>query len=388
MTKGGVFIVSAEPSGDALSVGLTRALRDLAPGLPLHAIGGSAVEAEGFASPIDTAPLAVLGFIEGVRALPTVNRLVHRAAGAILQAEPDLVVLIDSWGFSIRLARALLLGDDRGRKLQRRQIVKYVAPQVWAMRPGRARVLAQSVGHLLALHPFDAQHFEPHGLPTAHIGNPVLDIDHASGDGPAFRARHHIAMTDPLLLVAFGSRAAEIDRLTEPFLETVRQLRAQHPRLSVVAPTHPATRAQLHARLALANSNIILVDETEKRDAYAAADIALAKSGTVTTELADAGVPTAVAYRVSPVTYWLARPIFRAKYISLVNVTANAPLMPEFVQHHLVPDRIAAQLHTWLSDPKAAKSLARALRATAAQMRGRQGNASERAAHEVLDILG
>jgi len=380
----GIYIVSCEPSGDALSVGLVRALRELAPGLEIHAIGGPAVRAEGFDSAIDTAPLAVLGFVEGLKALPTVNRLVMRAAIDIVEVEPDAVILIDSWGFMIRLARTLRLND----KLAQTRLIKYVAPQVWAMRPGRAKQLARAVDNLLALHPFDARYFEPHGLPTTHIGNPVLDTDHAAGNGPGFRARHHIAVTDPVLLVAFGSRRAEIDRLTAPFLETVRKLRARHPRLAVIAPTHPATRAQLEARLALSGADIILVDDADKVDAYASADIALAKSGTVTTELADAGVPTAVAYKVSPVTYWLARPIFRADYITLVNVTADAPLMPEFVQHHLVPDRIADQLHDWLSDPKAAKALSDALRSTTAQMRGTGVKASMRAAHEVLDSLG
>ena len=385
--SGSVYIVSAEPSGDALSVGLIRELRARRPDLAIHAIGGAKVEAEGFTSAIEVSPLSVLGFVEGLRALPVVNALAMRAVQDIVRKKPDVVVLIDSWGFMIRVAKLLKLNGLET------QIVKYVAPQVWAMRRGRTKVLARYVDRLLALYPFDVPFFEAVGLPTDCVGNPVLDVDWAAGDGRAFRRKHRIRASDPVLFVAFGSRTAEIERLLEPFLDTIARVRAKYPNLVVVAPTVPNTAGQLAAKLAVAGDvgrHVITVPshiEGGTRDALAASDIALLKSGTVTTQAADAGVPGVVAYRVSPLTYVAAKLLFRADYISIVNVCANAPLLPEFVQDDVVPERMAAQLMAWLANPAEAKARSEALRAVTGQMRG-EGGANARAAEAVLGCLG
>ena len=381
-----VYLVSAEPSGDQLSVGLIRELRDRAPDLHVHAIGGDAVRREGFTSAIPTEPLAVLGFVEGLKALPVVNDLAMRAVQDIVAKRPDAVVLIDSWGFSIRVAKLLKLNGLST------HIVKYVAPQVWAMRRGRAKVLARFVDNLLCLYPFDAPFFTRHGLPTTVVGHPVLDTDHSAGDGPGFRKRHRISRLDPLLLVAFGSRAAEVDRLTEAFVETIRILKAKRPGLAIVSPIVPATAARLTAKLATMGLNgieIIGVDEDEKLDAFAASDFAIAKSGTITTQLADAGVPTVVAYKVNGLTYHAAKWLMKADYITIANVVADTALMPEFIQHEVVPERMAEVLDGWLDDPRQAASLSEALRAVASRMRGghENGGANARAAAAVLDVL-
>jgi lipid-A-disaccharide synthase len=378
-----VYVVSAEPSGDALSVGLIRELRAREPGLTLHAIGGAAVEAEGFQSAINTTPLSVLGFVEGLRALPMVNKLAMRAVQDIVARRPDAVVLIDSWGFMIRVAKLLKLNGLNTK------IIKYVAPQVWAMRRGRAKVLAQYVDHLLCLYPFDVPYFAAQDLPTQCVGNPVLDVDWGQGDGPAFRRRHKIAASDPVLIAAFGSRRAEIERLTEPFLATIRALKAKRPSLVVVAPTVPETAGMLEARLVsggLTGIDVITVSG-ETREALAASDVGLLKSGTVTTQAADASVPSVVAYKVSPLTYVAAKALFKADFITIANVCAGTALLPEFIQGDVDPDAMATQLDAWLSDPKAAKARGQALRAVTDQMRG-AGGANAKAAEAVLGMLG
>ena len=378
-----IFTVSAEPSGDALNTDLVRHLRALDADVELSAIGGPSLSEVGLHSLIDTSPLAVLGFTEGLKALPQVRALAMQTVQHIVRAEPDALVLIDSWGFSIRVAKLLQLSPWNG------TVIKYVAPQVWAMRRGRAKMLARHVDHLLTLYPFDAPFFVAEGLPTTHVGNPVLDTDYASGSGSAFRARHSIHPLDPVLLVAFGSRRSEIERLADDFVATVELVKAKRPSISVVATTVPATRAQLQAKLHTLGptaQRILLVNESEKLDAFAAADIALAKSGTVTTQLADAGVPTLVAYRVSGLTWWAARKLFKADHVSIVNVAAATELMPEFLQDAVVPTDMAAQLDTWLSHPVEAKRLGEALRAVTNGMRGR-GGAGRRAAEAVLSVL-
>ena len=358
-------------------------MRAREPGLTLHAIGGAAVKAEGFQSAINTTPLSVLGFVEGLRALPMVNKLAMRAVQDIVARRPDAVVLIDSWGFMIRVAKLLKLNGLNTK------IIKYVAPQVWAMRRGRAKVLAQYVDHLLCLYPFDVPYFAAQDLPTQCVGNPVLDVDWGQGDGPAFRRRHKIAASDPVLIAAFGSRRAEIERLTEPFLATIRALKAKRPSLVVVAPTVPETAGMLEARLVsggLTGIDVITVSG-ETRDALAASDVGLLKSGTVTTQAADASVPSVVAYKVSPLTYVAAKALFKADFITIANVCAGTALLPEFIQGDVDPDAMATQLDAWLSDPKAAKARGQALRAVTDQMRG-AGGANAKAAEAVLGMLG
>ena len=379
-----VYIVSAEPSGDLLSVDLIRDLRQLDPNIAILAIGGDAVRREGFYSVLDPSPLAVVGFVEGLRVLREVTHLADMAASHIMLTEPDAVVLVDSWGFSIRIAKQLRQRAFKG------TIIKYVAPQVWAMRRGRAGVLSRHVDLLMTLYPFDVPYFRAEGLRAVCVGNPVLETDYATGDGPALRARHGIDPTDPVLCVAFGSRPGEIARMTQPFLDTVAELRRRYPRLAVVAPTVSDIEAELRSRLLFGNDagkSIIQVPESEKLDAFAAADFALATSGTVTTQLADAGVPTVVAYKVAPLTYRLAKWLFKADYISIVNVVAKAPLMPEFIQDGVDPVAMADWLDGCLQHPTASKKLQAALRAATDSMRITGGEDDRHAARLVLQAI-
>ena len=378
-----VYTVSAEPSGDNLAVGLIRELRARRPYIAIQAIGGETVRQEGFQSAIDTSPLAVLGFVEGLRALPAVNRLADAAVADILAKAPDAVVLIDSWGFSIRVAQRLKTKGYSG------IIVKYVAPQVWAMRRGRAKVLARHVDHLLALHPFDAPFFGAVGLPTEVVGNPTLDTDWAGGDGAAFRARHGIAPDATVMMVAMGSRKSEIRRLhkvfNEAFVKLGFDLQPQRyiPR---VMPVAPGMADFLEKTLWVSWVNYHRFKPEEMRDALAATDLALLKSGTITLQASDAGVPSVVAYKVSPLTYWAARLLMKADYISLVNVCAGRELLPEFVQHEATPDAISAALKHLIENPAARRARGEELRAVTASMRG-EGGASAKVAEAVLRLV-
>ena len=179
-----VYIVAVESSGDHLGAGLIEALLAQSPNLQISAIGGKAMNGRGVGSALDITGLSILGFSEALRAYPLVRRRVREAVALILAARPDAVVLIDSWGFMIRVAQGLKRAGFVG------QIVKYVAPQVWAMREGRSAILAKSIDHLLSIHSFDAPYFEKHGLRVTHVGNPMFDTDLGGGDETALRARY------------------------------------------------------------------------------------------------------------------------------------------------------------------------------------------------------
>ncbi len=377
-----IMLVAAEASGDALGAGLAKALRArLGDDVAFVGVGGPRMAAEGVVSPFDIAELSILGWIEGLRAYGKVKRRVAETAALAERERPDAVVLIDSWGFTIRVAQAIRAARPDV------PLIKYVGPQVWASRPGRARTLAGAVDHLLALYGFDAPWFEREGLATTVVGSSALHIDMAHVDGAAFRARRSIAADAKLLLVLPGSRPSEISRMTPVYEETVRKLKAIDPALEIVVIAAGTVAGDVAGRIATWPFRVHLVDEAEKYDAMRAADVALATSGTVSTELALAGAPMVIAYKIDGLSYQLMKRMVTAKYITLFNVAADDQIAPEYIQHEATPALLASAVGRLLSDPEMAEAQAR--RQTAAlDLMGRGGpDPSELAADAVLRVI-
>lgn len=218
------MLVAGEPSGDDRGAGLARALRgQWGSDIRLVGVGGPRMAEAGVTSLFDMSAISVFGLLEGLMAIPRVRRRAEETARAVVRERVDLVVLINSWGFSWLAARAIR------RLAPKVRLVKYVAPQVWATRPGRARALAGLVDHLMVINSFEPPYFEAWGLPTTFVGNPALHMDFSACDPEGFRRRHGIARSAPLLLVLPGSRPGEVDRLLGPFEEAVRRLKPDHP---------------------------------------------------------------------------------------------------------------------------------------------------------------
>ncbi len=384
-TRQHVFIVAAEKSGDELGAGLARQLREQTGGqITLSAIGGSALAGEGLDSPIDISPLSILGFTEGLKAYPIIMDRVYRTADFIIESGAGAAVLIDSWGFMMRVAKRLRKKGFGGK------IIKYVAPQVWAMREGRSKILAAYVDALLTIHSFDAPYFTRHGLKTIYVGNPVFDMDYQCGDGAGLRSRFGIGPDAPVLCVLFGSRLSEIQKLAAPFADAVARLKREMPDLAIVAPVSDTITEDVLAAAGTypALQDVIMLGENQKLDCFAAADTALACSGTVTTQLACAGVPTVVAYRLNTLTYLIAKRLFKPAYISIVNIAADAALMPEFMQDDCTGENLAAAALAYLHNEEKREQASRALLAQTAKMRGdKTRSSSARAARAVLDLL-
>ena len=379
-----IYVVAAERSGDLLGAGLIRALREQAAHtLDFAGVGGAAMAEEGVESPFDISQLSILGFFEGIRAYPRVKARVADTVEHALAFKPDAVVLVDSWGFTLRVAQALRKADPSIK------LIKYVGPQVFGSRPGRARTLAATVDHLLTIHSFDAHYFEQHGLPVSFVGNPSLERK-LDGDGAAFRRQCGIAEDGEVVALLFGSRPAELERMYEPIVAAAAQLRERRPGLALVIPLAGPIDAAARGRIAedVRLDGAIVVDEKGKADAFAAADIAIACSGTVTSELATLGVPAVVAYKLGWVTWTLIRwlGIVTLKYASLVNIAADEALFPEFIQGECTPDAIAAEAGALLDDADRRADLSQRLKAVTSEMRG-GGRASERAAESVLSLL-
>jgi lipid-A-disaccharide synthase len=328
-----LMLVAAEASGDALGAGLIQALNQQAPAaFTFVGVGGARMREQGVRSPFDIAELSILGIAEGIKALPRVKRRVAEIVAFAQTEKPDAVVLIDSWGFTLRCAQAIR------KAMPGVPLIKYVAPQVWAMRPGRARTLAGTVDFLLALHPMDPPFFEAHGLKTVVVGNPALNVDFSRADPLAFRKGLHIASGDPLVLVLPGSRPSEIRRLMPVFIEVMLDLARQRPGLTLAIPVAETVRAAViaaadHMRVQQPGIRLHLIeDETEKRSAMQAADVALACSGTVSTELAMAGCPMVIAYKAEPLTYLIFKYVASIRHVTLFNIMADKRIAPEFLQ--------------------------------------------------------
>ena len=241
-----IMLVAAEASGDILGAELAAALRRrLGPGVRFVGVGGAHMAEQGVASPFDIAELSILGIFEGVRAYPRVRRRVRDTLALAARERPDIAVLIDSWGFTLRVAQGLRKLDPSIRR------VKYVGPQVWASRPGRAKTLARAVDHLLTIHGFDAPWFEREGLATTFVGNSTLARDVSAADPGRLRAHIAAAAQAPILLVLPGSRPSEVARMLPPFatLFNIAADAAVAPEFIQAACTGEALAAALAVRL-------------------------------------------------------------------------------------------------------------------------------------------
>jgi len=373
-----VFLVAAEASGDALGADLIRALRAREPGLEIAAIGGEAMAAEGAPSAISIEGLAILGFIDGLRAYDRVVKKVAEATGAIIAAKPDAVVLIDSWGFTLRVAQQL---KARAPAIKR---IKYIGPQVWATRPGRAKTLAEAVDHLICIHAFETPFYAPYGLPCTVSGNPAIGR-FVAGDGAAFRARHAIGQEAPFLLVLPGSRNSEIRRVGPTLWRAAALLKQERPNLRVGCVVSGQVAEAVRAS---ALDGVLLIDEREKQAAFAAATVAIAASGTVTTELALAGAPVIVGYKLGWITWALARfVLLKSKYVTLMNVAADREVAPELIQTKFTPERVAAAAAKLLADQSARRAQIAAQNAALDAMGRGEPPAAEIAAGAVLSVV-
>lgn len=372
------FLVAAESSGDALGADLARALREREPDIELAGVGGPLMAEEGIESQADIAGLAVLGFFDGLKAYGRVKAAVDATVKAALAAKPDVVVLIDSWGFTLRVAQALRAAAPQIK------LVKYIGPQVWATRPGRAKTLAATVDHLICIHEFEVPFYAPFGLACTVCGHPALGR-FQPGDGPALKAREGFDADDRVVLVLPGSRVSEVRRVGPTLWAAAERLERDRKNVRLVVV---AARAVRKAVVAQAPPTARVVDEREKEDAFAAASVALAASGTVTTEVALQGTPVIVGYKLGWLTWAVARAfLFKSKYASLMNVAADSEIAPEFIQTRCTPDNIAAAAAPFLDDEDARDEQVRRQDEALALM-GRGGPAAaEIAADAVLGVV-
>ena len=341
-----IYIVTGEPSGDALGGRLMAALSERTQGAVRFAgIGGEHMAEQGIRSLVPLHELAIMGVAEVLPRARLILRRVAETVADIERRQPAALVTIDSSGFTWRVAQRLR------RHGVRLPLIHYVAPMVWAWRGGRARRMARWYDHLLALLPFEPPYFTRVGLACTYIGHPVVESGADRGDGPGFRRRHGIAPGSTVLAVLPGSRRGEVGRLLPPFAGAVATLAERHSGLRIVVPTTETVAEIVGAALkGWAAPALVLRGQQEKYDAFAASNAALAASGTVALELAMARVPSVIAYRVSPLTQAVVRRMVRVQHAHLLNLILGRAVVPELIQQDCTPERLAAAVELLLSD--------------------------------------
>jgi lipid-A-disaccharide synthase len=337
-----VFLIATEESGDRLGANLMKVLRQrLGGAVRFEGVGGQSMAHEGLASLFPIEELSIMGFSAVLRQLPMILRRIRQTADAVTQASPDILVIIDSPDFTHRVARRVRARDPS------LPIVDYVSPSVWAWRPGRARAMLGYVDHVLALLPFEPKVYRRlHGPPCSYVGHPLVEqIDMLRPDADEQRRRHG---QPPVVLVLPGSRRGEISHHLAVFGETLGLLDLP---FEPVLPTMPQLQDVIREGVkSWPVQPRIIVGEQEKKAAFRSAHAAFVKSGTVTLELALAGVPMVAAYKVGAVEAWILRRAIRGSSVILANLVIGENVVPEFLQQDCTAAKLAPALRDILGD--------------------------------------
>lgn len=377
------FLIAGEASGDQLGAALMAGLKILDPQAEFVGVGGPAMQAQGLDSLFPMDELSVMGLMEVLPKYRALKRRIAQTAAAVTEAAPDALIGIDSPDFCLRVAR-LARPDNPDLPM-----IHYVAPSVWAWRAGRAQKMAKIIDHVLAILPFEPPYMQAAGMTCDFVGHPVATEDVAGPDQAAlFRNAHGIAPETPLVLCLPGSRRGEVARLGARFDEALMRLRDRVPEIRVALPTVPGVAGMVREMTRRWPTAPIVIEEAdEKRAAFAAADLALAASGTVSLELAANRVPMVIGYDMAPLSRLIIGFLLRTDTVTLVNLVSETRSVPEFLGRACQPDPLARALQQVLEDPTARMAQLDAMELTMERL-GRGGEAPGlRAARSVLTAI-
>lgn len=366
-----IFFSAGEPSGDLHAARLARALSERFPGVRMLGLGGSRLAAEGVELLADVSELAVMGFVEVVHRLPYFYRLRRRVFDALEREQVDLVIPVDYPGFNLRLARR---ARERGIP-----VLYFIAPQVWAWHASRARALARDARAVAVVLPFEEEFLRRAGADARFVGHPLVDAPSPDRPRECWAADWGLDPGRPLLALFPGSREQEVQRHLELFSAAAERVRRERPAVQVVVGAAPDLDRRVYAGAAWP-----LVDSATGLLRHATA--ALVKSGTTTLEAALAGTPMVVAYRMSPLSYRIARRVVRVPHIALANLVMGERVVPEFVQDEATPAALATALLPLLDERSPARQAMLAAFARARAALG-GGGAVERVADIAAEIL-
>ena len=325
--------------------------------------------------------LSVMGIFEVIPHLKQILSRIKQTLDDIEKQKPDIVITVDSWSFSKQIHLGLIK-----RKIKVPHI-HYVAPQVWAWKKGRAKQIKKWVDHLFMLLPFEEKYFKPYGVHYTYVGHPVIEGGSDKGDAQRFITMHNLSKKDFIFTILPGSRKTEIKYLLPIFKQVVEQMAKQHKNLRVVLPTVETVREKIEKETSTWNVPVLIVSgEMARYDAFAASNLALAASGTVSLELAMAKVAHAIIYKVSPLTGWLAYHILKIKYVNLINILSDRQIIPECLQDDCNLNKIMLELNR-LTGQNGLKQIKDSQKALSLLGAGNSMTPSQKAALKVYEIV-
>jgi lipid-A-disaccharide synthase len=331
-----ILVSAGEASGDHYAAGVVTHLRRLAPGAEFFGCTGAEMRAAGVRTVVDSANLSVVGLVEVLHHIPRIYGEFRKLVRAAETIRPAAAILTDSPDFHLRLAV----------KLRKMGIPVFylVAPQAWAWRAGRARILQRNVNELHCIFPFEEKFFRDRGVNAHYIGHPLAGTVRPALDRESFFLKHAIANDRPLVTLCPGSRRGETARHLAPLREAVLRIRARRAATFVLAiPAGAREHFGAGFYEPLTRGGLVKIVEGETRDAMAHSDVTLAASGTVAMEAALLGTPLVSFYRVTPLTWYIGRPLVNVPFYTMVNLVAGRRVIPELIQDEMTGERIASE---------------------------------------------
>ncbi len=383
-----LYLLAGEPSGDKLGAALMAGLKKLHPDIEFQGVGGPLMQTEGIESLFPMDELSVMGIAEVLPKYLHLRRRLHETSKHCLECQPDALLTIDSPDFSLRLAKLVKAKSDI-------KTIHYVAPSVWAWRPGRAVKMAAHIDHVLALLPFEPPYMQGAGMTCDFVGHPVV-AETIATEQEVEAFRHDMGVGDaPMLLVLPGSRKSEVARLAGVFGEVIGRVLKAKPEARVIVPAARPVAAAVQEAVREWPGETLVIDPRDdalaadrKRAAFAAADLALAASGTVSLELAANATPMVIAYDMSWLSWQIMSRMAKIDTVTLVNLIVGRNVVPEFLGPACKPPDIADAMLALLDDKKARMDQMAAMHSTMVKL-GKDGDAPGlRAAHSVLNALG
>ncbi len=331
-----IYVIAGEPSGDSLGGRLIEALRQENPQVKFAGVGGENMQKAGVSSLFDISDLAVMGLAEVIPSIPKVLRRIKETVADIEAKKPDAVITIDSWSFSARVHKAL---RKKGIKVLQ---IHYVAPQVWAWKAGRAKTMHRYIDYLLTLFPNEPAYFTPYQLKTECVGHAAIENPLLQSTVQPFLEKYNIKANEKVVLLLPGSRHNEVAKLLPTFLDAARLIKKEIPEVRFVLPTVQTVEKRVQNILnEAAAKDVLVINQAEERfQAMKSACFAIAASGTVSLELAIAHIPHLIAYKVAPLTAWLARHFLKIKSVNLPNLILGETAIPELLQEDCQAEKI------------------------------------------------
>jgi len=382
MTAKHIYVIAGEPSGDFLGAQLMKSLKEQTPDIRFSGIGGPLMIEQGLESLFPMEELSVMGLAEILPQLMHLLKRIKQTAENIKETRPDVVVTIDAPDFSFRVAKKVRKDVKDPPKL-----IHYVAPTVWAWRPGRAKKISRFLDGLICLLDFEPPYFEKEGLRAEFAGHPVIESGALEADGPAYRDVAGIAPKEPVLGMFFGSRRSEVKRLGPILRDTALEISRNYTgNLHLVVPTLPHLEQAVFSHLKNYPGPVHITTKPENKwNAFASCDAAVAVSGTVGLELAAVGVPHVIAFNMSWPTWQIVKRVVKVRFAHLANIILDREVVPEYIQDRCFPDLIASGASLLLNDPHTASLQQKAFEEVRRHI-GAGTNPSTRAAEFIIQM--